>query len=279
MCPTWMPLGLNLSSLISPTGSARVAISRSPSAIAETLDAVSVSRSTNAASLPAVRAAATSVTFAASKSFSSRAIANAIDSSAAFFAAVGALASARAATRARSPISRIVASRSRPGTLRLVMPIFYPDPLLRREKGGRSELVRVQRSDAGIGPDQNDVGAPIGEQAVGDDADNVIDLRFEWYRVEDSHVLDVENDVAVVGDEIFPELRTSAELDQLVRGEAAGHGYYLDGQRKVAQHADQLRLIDNAYKLGRHRRDDLLTGQCAATALDHCTVLGHFVRA
>src|ERR1022692_347310 len=279
ICPTWMPLGRNFRSLISPTGSARVAISRSPSAIAATPDAVRVSRSTNAASLPDSRAAATSFALAASNSLSSRAIASAIDSSAAFFAAVGALASTRDAARARLPTSRVAASRSRPGTLRLVMPIFYPHPVLRRDTGGRSELVRVQRSDTAIGAYQNDVGAAIGEQAIGDDTDDVVDLRLERHRIEDSHVLDVENDVAVVGDEVLPELRSSAELDQLVRDEAARHRYHLDRQRKVAQHADQLRLIDDAHKPGCYRGDDLLPGQRAAPTLDHRAVLGHFVGA
>src|ERR1700682_6354957 len=290
ICPTWMPLGRTLSSLISPTGSASAAISRTPSAIAATLAATSVSRSTNAASLPAARAAATSSALAASRLFSSRMIASAIASSAAFFAAVGARARARDAARARSPTSRMYAGKSRPGTLRLVMPIFYPDRCSRsrtscrvdetgRRWRARSELVRVERFDAGIGPDQDDVGAAIGEQAVGDHTDDVVDLHFELGRIQDAHVLDIEDDVAVVGDEVRTQLRVSAKLDQLVRGEAARHRNYLDRQRKVAQHADQFRLVDDAHELLRHRGDDLFPGQRAAAALDHRTVLGYFVGA
>src|ERR1700694_5160578 len=247
-----MPLGRNLSSLISPTGSGNAVISRTPSAIAATLDASSVSRSRNAASLPAARAAATSCALAASRVFSSRTIARAIASSAVFFAAVGARARRRDAARALSPTSRMYAGKSRPGTLRLVMPIFYPigahagDRARSSERTVRSELVRVERRDAGVGPDQNDVGAAIGEQTVGDDADDVVDLHFELRRIQDAHVLDVEDDVAVIGDEVRAKLRVSAELDQLVCDEAARHGDHLDRKRKVAQHADELRLVDDA---------------------------------
>src|SRR6202521_72855 len=285
-----MPLRRNLSSLISPTGSGNAVISRTPSAIAATLDASSVSRSTNAASLPAPRAAAMSCALAASRPFSSRIIARAIASSAAFFAAVGARARRRDAARACSPTSRMYAGKSRPGTLRLVMrdilsrsvPTRRPGPS--RERAGRratvrSELVRVERPDAGVGPDQNDVGAAIGEQTIGDDADDVVDLRFELDRIQDAHVLDVEDDVAVVGDEVRAQLRVTAELDQLVRGEAAGHGNHFDWQREVPEHADQLRLVDDAHELLRHRGDDLFPGQRAAAALDHRAVLGHLVGA
>src|SRR6266849_8423817 len=286
-----MPLGLNLSSLISPTGSGKAAISRTPSAMAATLDAASVSRSTNAASLPAPCAAATSCALAASRLFSSRMIARAIASRAAFFAAVGARARRRDAARARSPTSRMYAGKSRPGTLRLVMRDILSRSVLTQETGApsseprtrratvRSELVRVERPDAGVGPDQNDVGATIGEQAVSDDADDVVDLHFELGRIQDPHVLNVEDDVAVVGDEIRAQLRMTAELDQLVRGEAARHGDHLDWQRKVPQHADQLRLVDDADELLRHRGDDFFPGQRAATALDHRAVLGHLVGA
>src|SRR3984893_3848384 len=285
-----MPLGRNLSSLISPTGSGNAVISRTPSAIAATLDASSVSRSTNASSLPASRAAATSCALADSRRFSSRMIARAIASSAAFFAVVGARARRRDAARARSPTSRMYAGKSRPGTLRLVMrdilsrsaPTRRPGPpreRARRRATVRSELVRVESPDAGVGPDKDDVGAAIGEQSVGDDADDVVDLRFELDRIHDPHVLDVEDDVAVVGDEVRAQLRVAAELDQLVRGEAAGHGNHFDWQWEVPQYADQLRLVDDADEFLRHRGDDLFPGQRAAAALDHRAVLGHLVGA
>src|SRR2546421_2523960 len=285
-----MPLGRNLSSLISPTGSGNTAISRTPSAIAATLDASSARRSTNAASLPAPRDAATSCALADSRLFSSRMIARAIASSAVFFAAVGARARRRDAARARSPTSRMYAGRSRPGTLRLVMRDILSRSVATRRRGPssernrrgatvRSELVRVERPDAGVGPDKNDVGAAIGEQAVGNDADDVVDLRFELDRIHDAHVLDIEDDVAIVGNEVRAQLRVTAELDQLLRGEAAGHGNHFDRQRKVAQHADQLRLVDDADEFLCHRGDDLFPRQRAAAALDHRAVLGHLVGA
>src|SRR6266403_462278 len=262
-----MPLGRNLSSLISPTGSGNAAISRTPSAIAATLDASSASRSTNAASLPAPCAAATSCALADSRLLSSRMIARAIASSAAFFAAVGARAKRRDAARARSPTSRMYAGRSRPGTLRLVMRDILSRSVATRRPGlsnernrrgatVRSELVRVERPDAGVGPDKNDVGAAIGEQAVGDDADDVVDLRFELDRIHDAHVLDVEDDVAIVGDEVRAQLRVTAVLGHLV-GAVDVDGQHVD--RGEVEHGDAVTLqplcrLDRA----RHRTLDAM---------------------
>ena len=71
----------------------------------------------------------------------------------------------------------------------------------------------------------------------------------------------------------------SAELHQRLRDKAARHGNDFDRKRKVAEHADELRLVDNAHELLCHRRDDLLTRQRAAASLDHRAVLGDFVSA
>jgi len=126
--PTWMPEGRNARSSISPMGSRKAAISRSPSAIAPIVFGVSVRRSTKASSCPAARAAATSSALAARRRASSRRIAAAIASSAAFLRSVPARASMRAAARAASPTLRMYRPMSsnvpRPGTLRLVIPAF-----------------------------------------------------------------------------------------------------------------------------------------------------------
>src|SRR3989454_9482722 len=276
--PTWMPVGRYLRSLISPTGSGSAAICRRPSAIAATVAGFKVRRSTNAASLPVARAPATSWALAARSFASSRRIAAAIASSAESLACVDARARTRAAARARSPTSRMYTERSRPGTLKLLTPHCNAN-------GGRyrscspSELVRVQSFYTVVGAHQDHVGTAPREQTVGDDADDVVDLRLELGGIQDAQILDVEDDVAVVGREMLAQLRMAAEPDELVRDGAPRHRNDLDRQRVAAEHADQLRLIDDAHETLRHGRDDLLPGQRAAAALDHRAVRGGFVGA
>src|SRR5438874_5433497 len=64
-----------------------------------------------------------------------------------------------------------------------------------------------------------------------------------------------------------------------MRRVAPRHGNHLHGQRKGAQHAHELRLIDDADERLRHRGDDLLAGQRSAAALDHRAVRCHLVDA
>ena len=62
-------------------------------------------------------------------------------------------------------------------------------------------------------------------------------------RVDQIHVVDVEDYVAVVSDEIGPQLRLSAHGDQLPGDETARHRNDLDRQRKLTQHIDQFGFI------------------------------------
>src|SRR5207253_8127425 len=142
-----------------------------------------------------------------------------------------------------------------------------------------SELVRVQSLYAVVGAHQNHIGAASREQTVGDDADDVVDLRLELGGIQDAQILDVEDDVAIVGREMLAQLRMAAEPDELVRDVAPRHRNDLDGQRVATEYADQLRLIDDAHETLRDGRDDLLPGQRAAGALDHRAVRGGFVGA
>src|SRR5258708_24728635 len=270
MRPTWIPVGRYLRSVISPTGSGSEAICRTPSAMAWIVAALSVKRSTNAASLPVARAPVTSRALAASSRSVSRTSVAAIASSAAFLACVPTRASIRAAARARSPTSRMYAGRSRPGTLRLVMRKLYAELSTPGRATMRcSELVGVERLHAVGGADQDHVGAAPRKQAVGDRAGDVVDLRLHLGWIEDAQVLDVEDDVAVVGREALAQVRVPAELDQLVGDVTARHRDHFDRHREVARHADQLRLVDDAHKLLCHRGDAFLPRERAPAAFDH----------
>src|SRR5690242_5037546 len=150
---------------------------------------------------------------------------------------------------------------------------------VRAPRGPLRELVRVQGLHALIGAHEDHVGAAAGEQPVGHGAGDVVDLRFQLGRIEDSEVLDVENDVAVVRDEMLAQLGMSPELHELVGDMATSHGNHFDRQRVVSEHADELRLVDDADELLGHRRDDLFPGQRAASAFDHRSVRSRLVRA
>ena len=102
-----MPFGRFHFSVTLPTGSFSRATISSPFAIASTRLPSSVSRSRKAGLAPAIFASCRSAALAARISREAVRIAFAIATSALFFCAVGASASARAALRARTPISAI----------------------------------------------------------------------------------------------------------------------------------------------------------------------------
>src|SRR5438552_3746155 len=47
-----------------------------------------------------------------------------------------------------------------------------------------SEFMRVERANTLVGADQNHVGAAVGEQTVGDHADDIVDFHFQLSRIE-----------------------------------------------------------------------------------------------
>ena len=61
------------------------------------------------------------------------------------------------------------------------------------------------RSDTVGRAKQQQVGRAYCKQAVGDDAGNLVDLSFQTLGIGDCQALDVENKVAIVGDEVFAE--------------------------------------------------------------------------
>src|SRR5690606_13933915 len=104
-------------------------------------------------------------------------------------------------------------------------------------------------------------------------ADDGVDLGFQLHRIGDAHVVHVEDDVAVVGDHALAVHRVAAQLHQLARHVAAGHGDDLHRQREGAEHRHQLAGVGDADEGLGYRRDDLLAGQGSAAALDQVEVL------
>ncbi len=119
---------------------------------------------------------------------------------------------------------------------------------------------------------QDDIGATTGEETVGNDTHHIVDLRFQCLGIQDFQVLQVEDDIAVVGHEAFTVHRLSAQCRQLTTDVGARHRNHLHRQRESAEQVDLLALIDDADELLGHRRNDLFTGQRAATALDQIQV-------
>src|SRR5690606_6423227 len=97
-------------------------------------------------------------------------------------------------------------------------------------------------------------------------ADDGVDLGFQLHRIGDAHVVHVEDDVAVVGDHALAVHRVAAQLHQLPRHVAAGHGDDLHRQREGPEPRHQLAGVVDADEGFGHRRDDLLAGKGSAAA-------------
>ena len=133
--------------------------------------------------------------------------------------------------------------------------------------------------DAVGGAEQQQVGRAGGEQAVGDHADDGVDLLFQFHRAVDAQVVHVEDDIAVVGQHAFAVDRIAAELHQLAGDVAASHRDDLHRQRELAEDGYQLAGIGDADEGLGHRGDDLLAGQRGTAALDQLQALVAFVGA
>src|SRR6185369_3280674 len=138
---------------------------------------------------------------------------------------------------------------------------------------------RLDRSHAGVAAEQDDISAPRREKSDGYDTDDRADLRFRFNGIQDRESVHVEDHVAVVGAESHPQRGLAAEQHELPRHVASRHRYHFDGQGKLAEDADELRLVGDADELSRDSRHDLFARQRAAATLDHGAPLGHFVGA
>ena len=129
------------------------------------------------------------------------------------------------------------------------------------------------------GAEQQQVSWACSEQAVGDHADDGVDLGFQLHGVGDRQVEHVEDDIAVVGHHAFAVHRIAAEFDQLAGDMATCHRYHFHRQWEGAEDWHQLAGVGDANKGLRHGRNDLLAGQGRATALDQVEVLVAFIGA
>src|SRR5690606_31372435 len=102
---------------------------------------------------------------------------------------------------------------------------------------------------------------------------NLVDLLFQLGGNRNVHIVDVQDDVAVVGNDPFPINRIAAQFHQLPGHMTAGHGDHFHGQRETSQHTYQLAFIRNTDKGFGHRRHDFFTGQGRTTALDELQAL------
>ncbi len=147
------------------------------------------------------------------------------------------------------------------------------------QKCGQSGLLSLQRLHTFTRAQQQQIRRTRGEQAVGDHADNGVDLRFQLHRISDLHIEHVEDDVAVVGQYTFAVHRVAAQFHQLTGDVAAGHRDDFHRQWEFAQHRHQFAGVGDADEGLGHGRDDLLAGQGRAAALDQVQVLIAFIGA
>ncbi len=144
---------------------------------------------------------------------------------------------------------------------------------------GQSGLFCLQGFHAFTGAQKQQIRRARGEQAVGDHADDGVDLRFQLHRVGDLQVEHVEDDVAVVGQHAFAVHRVAAEFHQLARHVAAGHRDHFHRQRKLAEHRHQFAGVGDADEGLGHGGDNLLAGQGRTAALDQVQVRVGFISA
>ena len=79
----------------------------------------------------------------------------------------------------------------------------------------------------------------------------------------------VKNQIAIIGDESFPQHRSTAEADEFPGDLGACHGDHLHRQREAAQLGDLLGGVADADEFLCHRGDDFLAGLGSAATLDH----------
>ena len=90
-------------------------------------------------------------------------------------------------------------------------------------------------------------------------------------------MVNVEQHVAVVGNDAFTPDRLAAELHELTRNVGARHRYHLDGQREFTENGHQLGVVDDADEPLRSRRDHLLAGERGPTPLDEHAGRGRLI--
>src|SRR5690348_11042444 len=132
---------------------------------------------------------------------------------------------------------------------------------------------------AAIGSQKQQIRATSREKAIGDDACDVIEFRLQLKRIQYLQSVHIENDVAVVGDESFPQDGLPAEPHDLPGHVTPGHRNDLDRKREFTKYPDELAFVSDANEFPRHCRNDLLARQRPSAALDHIQMFGNFIGA
>ena len=87
--------------------------------------------------------------------------------------------------------------------------------------------------DAAVGAENQNVGRSMREQAIADDAGNLVDAGLQQRRVGNFEIVHVEYVVAVVGDEPLSPDRLCAKLDELAGTYACAIGMTSIGSGNV----------------------------------------------
>ena len=88
--------------------------------------------------------------------------------------------------------------------------------------------------DAAIFSYQDHIRRPFGKQAIGDNTHDIINFFFHLDGVENIQIVNVQNDIAIIGDKALPVLRLPAQGHQFAGHVGARHGDDLHRQRKAA---------------------------------------------
>src|SRR5690606_28298110 len=104
-------------------------------------------------------------------------------------------------------------------------PLLYISPPLFASRQPRST---PDRTHAVLLADQQHIGAAMGEDPDRDDAGYLVEAGLHLEGIRNFQMMDVEDDVAVVGDEVLPPDRFSPRLDHLTGDERPCHRHDLD---------------------------------------------------
>ena len=150
------------------------------------------------------------------------------------------------------------------------MKMYTVSPYVGRPRTGFNRVSGSgpQLLDPLVGAQQQHIGRPLGEQSIRYDAGDVIELLLSAHRIRDDEIVDVEDDIAIVGDYSFAINRVAAQFYDLPGHCTASHGNNLNRKRELAQLIDQLAGIGNTDELPGAGGDDFFPGESGAATLD-----------
>src|SRR4029077_7399422 len=125
--------------------------------------------------------------------------------------------------------------------------------------------------------DQQQVRGTGGKKSNGHDPRDLVELTLQRHRIGNGETVDVQDVVAIVGQDAFTPHRPAATGEQLPGDEGARQRNHFDGQGKFTEGLDDLAVVDDAHEPPGCRGDDLLARQGAAAALDQVPRGGGFI--